>query len=264
VLEPGVRDADGYLTRAEAAAAFAAEHMLVEGRLRRVHKDGRAYVDGTLEDHAFLILGLLELFQAGGDPRWLRLAVQLDADLAARFEDPAGGFFRTADDGEALIAREKPVHDGAMPSGNAVHAHNLLVLAALTGDDAYRQRADLLLVALGPLLEQMPWAATDLLLALQLRHQGVAELVLVAPHGRDELRPVLEAVAAIHAPGLLLVTAVEGGQSQALTAELPLLRERGALDGLPTAYLCQGGSCQLPTTEVGVLVEQLEGLYSGG
>ena len=260
VLEPGARSADGYLARAEAAAVFVAEHMIVEDRLRRVHKDGRAYVDGTLEDHAFLIFGLLELFQAGGDPRWLRLAVQLDVDLAAHFEDPAGGFFRTAEDGEVLIAREKPVHDGAMPSGNAVHARNLLVLAALTGDDAYRQRADRLLVALGPMLSQAPWAATDLLVALQLRHQGVAELVLVAPRDRDELRPMLQAIARIHAPGLLLVTAVAGERSRALAAELPLLRDRGALDGRPTAYLCRGGSCQLPTTEVEVLVAQIEGL----
>jgi uncharacterized protein YyaL (SSP411 family) len=260
VLEPGQRAQAGYLERAEAAAGFVLASMVVDGRLRRVHKDGRAYVDGTLDDHAFMIAGLLELFQASGSARWLDAAVGLDAALAARFEDPAGGFFRTAADGEILLAREKPVHDGAMPSGNAAQAHNLLVLAALTGDDAYRQRADRLLVALGPTLGQAPWATTDLLVALQLRHQGAAELVLVAPRSRDDLRPMLEAVATVHAPGLLLVTAVDGEE----LLDLPLLRERGALDARPTAYLCQGGSCRLPTTEIDVLLRQIEGLYGGG
>ncbi len=262
VLEPGSRDVGGFLVCAEAAARFLLGEPRPGGRLQRVHKDGRSYVDATLDDHAFLILGLLELYQAGGDPHWLEQAVTLDRELASRFEDPAGGFFRTANDGEALLAREKPIHDGAMPSGNAVQAWNLLVLAALTGDDGYRVRADRLLVALGPVLQQAPWAATDLLLALQLRHQGVAELVLVAPTDRGDLAPFLEAVAPLHLPGLVLVTAVQGPDQAAQAVLTPLLRDRPAMEGLATAYLCQGGSCRLPTTAPGELVEQLEALFA--
>ncbi len=257
VLEPGAVGSGRYLLRAESAAAFILEDMIVEGRLRRVHKDGRAYVDATLEDHAFLIAGLLELYQAGGSLRWLDAAVVLDGDLGERFEDPAGGFFRTSVDAEALLAREKPVHDGAMPSGNAVHAHNLLLLAALTGDDAYRERVDRLLVALGPVLREAPWTATDLVLALQLRHQGPLELVLVAPE-RAELRPWLEVLAGRHTPGLVLVTAVEGPELEAQAERVALLRGREALDGKVTAYLCQGGSCELPVQETEALMEQLE------
>jgi len=261
VLEPGRRDSGGYLLRAEAAASFVLDRMRVEGRLMRVYKDERAYVDGTLEDHAFLIMGLLELYQAGGGERWLEAALSLDGELAARFEDPAGGFFRGASDGETLLAREKPTQDGAMPSGNAVHAANLLALSAITGDDAFRQRADRLFVALGPALEQTPWGVTDLLLALQQRHQGLTELVLVAPNDRSELEPWFEAVAGVHAPGLLLVSAVQGAELEAQSSRVALLRGRGALDGAPTAYLCQDGSCQLPVTEPAALVQQLEDLF---
>ena len=261
VLEPGRNEPGGSLARAAAAADFALNRMRPEGRLRRVYKDGRAYVDATLEDHACLILGLLELYQASGEVHWLEEAIALDQELSARFEDPVGGFFRTASDAEVLLAREKPVHDGAMPSGNSLQAHNLLTLATLTGDDGYRQRADRLFVALGPVLQGSPWAATDLLLALQGRHQGSTELVLVSPSDRAELIPMLEAIAPLHLPGLVLVTAVQGSDLADQAALVPLLRERPALDSSPTAYLCRGGSCQLPATDISLLLAQLDGVY---
>jgi uncharacterized protein YyaL (SSP411 family) len=262
LLQPGEDGPDGYLAAARAAASFLEGELLVDGRLRRVHKDDRAYVDAVLEDHSFVIAGLLELFQAGGERRWLDLALRLQASLDERFADPAGGYFRTAEDGETLLAREKPVHDGAMPSGNAVQARNLLWLAALTGDDAYRQRADRLLVSLEPTLRRAPLAVTALLGALQLRHAGTAELVLVAPGSRDELRPWLAALAPIHAPGLLVVPTMAGPELDALAERSPLLRGRGALDGRVTAYLCRGGACELPMTEPEALVAAVEALHA--
>jgi len=261
VLEPGSTRPGGYRARAEAAAGFLLDTMVVDGRLYRVHKDGQTYVAGTLEDHAYLIMGLIELFQASGELRWLEAAFALDAQLAARFEDPAGGYYRTASDVELLLAREKPVHDGAMPSGNAVQADNLLRLAALTGDDAYRRRADRLFVALSPTIGGTPIAVTDLLQALQLRHQKVAELALVAPSDPGELQPFLEAIASLHLPGVVVIPAVEGEDLDAAATLVAPLRERTALGGQPTAYLCQGGSCQLPTGDLTVLREQLERLY---
>jgi uncharacterized protein YyaL (SSP411 family) len=261
LLEPGRSDAGGYLARAEAAAGFVLEHMVVQGRLQRMHKDGRATVDGILEDHAFLVAGLLELFQASGAERWIRAALELDSALAARFEDPAGGYFRGASDAETLLAREKPLYDGAMPSGNAAQAHNLLLLGALTGDDGYRQRADRLLVAAAPLLERAPEAATELLAALQLRHHGIATLVLVAPGDGGALIPWLEALAPVHAPGLLVLPVVEGENIASLEPLVPSVRERPAAGGQVCAYLCQAGRCALPVTDVEGLLAQIEGLY---
>ncbi len=258
LAEPGRREEGGLLLRAEAAASFALTRMRSGERLHRAWAQGEAYLDATLEDHAFLVAGLLELLQASGDARWLEAALALDRQLAARFEDPAGGFFRGPSDGEALLVREKPVHDGALPSGNAVHAHSLLVLARLTGDDGYRQRADALLAALSSTLVRAPIAVTELLLALQLRHQRGAELVLVAPREQAELRPALEALAPLHSPGLLVLPVVEGPQREALAARLPLLRGRSALEGKPTAYLCEGGACQLPITGIEALVAAIE------
>ncbi len=257
VLEPGIGGGASFLARARRAAGFALSDLLVDGRLRRVWKDGLAYVDGTLEDYAFLAWGLLELHQASGELRWLEAAVALEVALAEGFEAPAGGFYRSAHDAEVLIARELPVHDGAMPSGNAVHARNLLTLAALTGDDAYRRRADRVFIALGRSLEEAPWAVSELSLALQQRHAGTVEVALVAPSDREELEPFLAALARQHLPHHVLAAAVVGKDLDAQAARVALLRDRATLGGQPTAFVCRGGVCQRPTTGVEAFVAQL-------
>jgi len=259
LLQPGRTGEGSYTWRAARAASFVLDHMRRSGRLLRVHKDGQARLDATLEDHAFLAWGLLELYQASGDLRWLHEALALDAVLAEHFEDiDAGGFFRSADDAEALLAREKPYQDGAIPSGNSVHAANLLRLAALTGDDRYRARVDSLLTGLGVPLNQSPFALSELLLAVQRRHAGSAELVLVAPSERADLQPFLRAIAAVYLPGHVVVTAVEGADLERQERAVPLLKGKLAMGGQPTAYLCFGGSCQEPTTDPARFVELLE------
>ena len=117
--------------------------MRERGRLLRSYSEGRARHDAYLEDYAFLIAGLVDLYEADSSPRWLEQAMALDRVLERHFEDKsAGGYFTTSDDHEALLARAKPAYDSAEPSGNAVQALNLLRLHELTGDDAYRRRAE--------------------------------------------------------------------------------------------------------------------------
>ncbi|HEV2064188.1 MAG TPA: thioredoxin domain-containing protein, partial [Thermoanaerobaculia bacterium] len=139
-----------YARTAAKAAGFILGKLLTGGRLSRSFKDGHTRHDGYLEDYAFFIAGLLDLFEATGDVRFLREALTLDRVLEARYEDKAnGGFFLTSDDHERLLAREKPAYDGAEPSGNSVQILNLLRLHEFTTNDAYRQRADRALAAFG-------------------------------------------------------------------------------------------------------------------
>ena len=133
-----------YLRAAQKAADFILNELMVDGRLMRSFFEGTVKYRGYLDDYAFLIDGLLTLFEATGQSKWLESSMMLESTLQAQFEDKTGGFFMTANDHETLIAREKPSYDGAIPSGNSVHALNLLRLHAFTTDDRYRQRAELL------------------------------------------------------------------------------------------------------------------------
>ncbi|HWL87659.1 MAG TPA: thioredoxin domain-containing protein, partial [Polyangiaceae bacterium] len=138
----------GYAAKAARAAHFVLDRLRRDGRLLRSFKDGEAKNDGYLDDYAFTIAALLDLFELTGEPQWLREGMHLDEVLAKHYADgPNGGFFLTSDDQPKLLAREKPGYDGAEPSGNSVSALNLLRLYELTFSQRYAERADRTLAA---------------------------------------------------------------------------------------------------------------------
>ncbi len=156
-----------YIDIAGKAARFIMENMMIQGRLRRSYNHGRAMHNAYLDDYAFFIAGLLDLFEADHDPFWLQTAVKLDDVLSAVYEDKeAGGFFMTADDHELLIARQKPSYDGAEPSGNSVAALNLLRLGTLTSKETYRLRGEKALKAFLGSPSSNPVAMSEMMLAL--------------------------------------------------------------------------------------------------
>ncbi|MDH3525183.1 MAG: thioredoxin domain-containing protein [Acidobacteriota bacterium] len=246
---------DRYLERAERAAGFAWSRLRAGGRLARSYREGRASNPAVLEDYAFLAAGYLDLYEAGHDARWLDRARELQATLDARYPAPGGGYYRTADDAPALLARERPAVDGALPSGNSVAALVLQRLGELTGDDAYRETADGLLASLAARLEEAPAGLTDLLLALEFRHARVQEVVLVAP-SEAAAQPFLERMRRRFAPHQVLIVAEEARLPE-LEKALPLLAGKTARDGKTTAYVCEQRVCQLPTTDVDEFAAQL-------
>jgi hypothetical protein len=242
-----------YAGRAARAADFLLAHRDREGRLPRAVIDGRAGSPAYLEDYASLAAGLLDLYEATGASRWLEAAIALDGVLARRFEDgEAGGFFRTAEDGEALLAREKPGNDGAEPSGNSVAVMNLLRLAELSGNDRYRQRADRALAAFGDVL------GSEMLLALDFALDTPKEIVIVATGGRTAAEPLLRAVRGTFAPNRVLVVPSDTRRGVDL---VPLLEGKVAQGGRPTAYVCERRRCDLPTTDPAVFAEQLRKVH---
>jgi len=132
-----------YLQVAERNATFLLSELRPNGRLLRTYKDGRAHLNGYLEDYTFLADGLLALYEASFDPHWFVEARRLMDEAITLFADEQnGGFFDTGSDHEALISRPKDIMDNATPAGNSVAIDVLLRLAAFTGDGAYRSRAD--------------------------------------------------------------------------------------------------------------------------
>jgi uncharacterized protein YyaL (SSP411 family) len=249
---------ESYARRAERAADFVLGRMRRDGRLLRSHKDGQARHDAYLDDYAFMIAGLLDLYEATGGTRWLREAIALDTVLEAHYEDKEhGGFFMTSADHEALLAREKPAYDGAEPSGNSVQALNLLRLHELTTDDRYRRRSDRALEAFGERLAQAPAALSEMLLAADFRLDTPKEVVIVARASRADAEPLLAKLRSAFLPNRVIAVAAEGEDLAAQSRLVPLLREKLSRKGPATAYVCERGVCRLPTADPDVFAEQL-------
>lgn len=225
-----------------------------DGRLRRSWKDGRATADGVLEDHADLAEGLLALYQATLDERWFIASVSLAEVILARFADPLGGFFDTADDAEQLVVRPKDLQDNAVPSGSAMAVTFLLRLTSLTGEPRYRAAADRALGTVGPSLSQYPTAFAQWLVALELAHAGLTEIAIVGDTAAEETRRLVRT--ASRGQSLLRVLAVSGAPA---SSAVPLLRDRFALNGRPTAFVCRDFACRQPVHEPEALAALLAG-----
>ena len=248
-------DEPAYARTAFRAAEYALS-MRRQGRLLRTATDSGPAGPAFLEDYAFLVAGLLDLYEAAPDPRWIAEARALQAVQDAHYASATGGYYRTAGDAEALIAREKPSRDDAMPSGNAVAALNLLRLAALTGEERYREQALAIFRDFHDALARNPAGRAELLIALDFALDTSKEVLLVAPAGGDA-KPLLDVLRRSFVPNRVLAAVEEGAQLAAHAEWVPLLRYKKARDGRATAYVCENRVCRLPTQDPGVLAEQL-------
>ncbi|MGH9364115.1 MAG: thioredoxin domain-containing protein, partial [Thermoanaerobaculia bacterium] len=247
-----------YAERASKAARFLLAKLRTVGRLSRSFKDGRASHGAYLDDYAFLVAGLLDLFEATGDARWLREAISLDRVLEAHYEDKqGGGFFLTSDDDERLLARERPSYDGAEPSGTSVQILNLLRLHELTSNEAYRRRAENALASLGGILQKAPAALSEALLAVDFATCKAKEIVIVTRRSRDEAEPLLARLRMTFLPNRVLLVVPEGQPLRDLARAAPLVEGKVAARGQPTAYVCKRGVCDLPTSDPAVFEKQI-------
>ncbi len=240
-----------YTERAERAARFILTNLYKKGRLLRSYKDGKAQLNGYLEDYSFFIAALLDLFEATGRTEWLKNAITLDRTLEKHYADKsAGGFFMTSDDHEKLLAREKPADDGAVPSGNSIAALNLLRLHELTTNDDYRKRAESILKAFSGTLTSQPVALSELLLAIDFHLDKPKEIVVVSPEGkRETAEPFLTELRRHFVPNRVLALVSEGKDQEILGAFVPLVTGKVAQQGKTTAYVCEKGICQFPTSD---------------
>ncbi len=242
-----------YVECAKRAAEYLLKVHLKDGKLLRTSLGGAARHPGLLEDHANLAAGLVDLFEATSQLHYLDAARALQATLKAEFADESGGYYRTPTQHEKLLAREKPLQDGAEPCGNSVAALTLLRLEALTGEASYRQEAEGILRSAASILEQVPAALGQMLLAVDFLTGDPLEIVLVRPDGGDDAALFGELARRF------LPNAVVMRISPASSVDLPLARERGPIAGKAAAYVCRRGACGLPVTSEGDLARQLDG-----
>jgi uncharacterized protein YyaL (SSP411 family) len=232
-----------YVDAALAAGRLLVDVHLVDGRLRRVSRDGRVGAPaGVLEDHGAVAGGFLALCGATGDERWLARGLDLLDDAIVHFRAPDGGFFDTPDDGERLVARPRDPGDNASPSGTSATIHAFVAAHALTGDGRWRDAADEALAGVADLARRAPRFAGWSLAAAQALVDGAPEIAVVGPAG--DVRADLERQGR-RWPGAVVAVA-EGSRDGIL-----LLRDRDPVGGEPTAYVCRGNVCDRPVVSPG-------------
>ncbi|HWD64636.1 MAG TPA: thioredoxin domain-containing protein [Solirubrobacteraceae bacterium] len=237
-----------YLTAARECARFVLDHLRSEdGRLLRTWKDGQAKLDGYLEDHAFLLQGLLVLYEATFDTEWYAAAANLGETLLDRFADSEhGGFFTTAEDQAHLLVRRKDLEDSPIPSGNSAAALGLLRLARLSGDDRFERAARGILKLNGPVALRFPTGFGHLLQALAFDRAPVREVAIVG-EGAEGAGPLARTVRGRFRP----FTVLAGGPPEPRDGSLgvPLLAGRPMVGEHPAAYVCERFTCQAPVTD---------------
>ncbi len=252
-------DAD-YLKAAEGAARCVRTQLFDEARgtLVRNYREGRSAVEGFADDYAFVIQGMLDLYEASFEVEWLKFALQLQETQDRLFLDAEhGGYFSGTGNDPSILLRMKEDNDGAEPAASSVAALNLLRLAQMRGDASYRERAEKTIAAFGATLTRVPSAMPQMLVALDASLSKPRQVVIAGAREAAETRALLREVHQHYAPNRIVLLA-DGGSGEAFLAEkLETLREMKMQDGLATAYVCENFVCKAPVHDPAALRAQL-------
>jgi uncharacterized protein YyaL (SSP411 family) len=246
-----------YDRAARAAADFVLNRMRTpDGRLLHRYRKGEAGITGLLDDYAFMIWGLMELYEATFDAGYLKAAVQLNDEALKRFwDDDRGGLFLTPEDGEQLIVRRKDVYDGAIPSGNSVSMSNFLRLARYTGRIDLDEIAAKIGRAFADQIRQMPSAHTQFLVALDFALGPAYEVVVVGPGGDEGTLEMLNALKTRFLPNRIIIHRPSEASSSDIDSIAQFIKNHTAIKGNATAYVCLNNACKAPTTDIKEMLE---------
>ncbi len=252
-------DEPAYFGAATRAMEFVLSRMYDArtGRLLRRYRDGEAAIPGFLDDFAFLIAALLDLYETDFNPQRLELAITLAGKMRQLFEDSAeGAFFTTAAGDPNLVLRMKDDYDGAEPSGNSIALLDFERLAHFTDCAEYRQTAERTLRALGPKMAGQPVAVPQMLVAFDYSLAVRREVVIAG--AIEQTRPFLHQLRTRFLPHTVVLLVDSEDTRRKLEHIFPAAADMRSLNGQPTAYVCQGYVCQLPVNEVSKFVELLQ------
>jgi uncharacterized protein YyaL (SSP411 family) len=238
-----------FLQAAQRAASFVADRLWDERArtLLRRFRDGRAEIDAYAEDYAFLVFGLLELFQADSDPRWLAWAIELQRRQDDLFwDEQGGGWFSTTGRDPSVLLRMKEDHDGAEPSASSMSVMNLIVLSHLVEDPRWPERIERTLRLFGERLEVASRAVPMMAAALSTYTAGMQQVVLVDGQGVEKLAA---AIAQRYLP-FAVVLRLTADRQDRLAELMPFVRTMTTVGGAAAAYVCRAFTCRQPVTNV--------------
>lgn len=247
-----------------AAAKKSADYVLStltdkDGRLLKRSRLGKAGLTAHLEDYAFVVWGLLDLYEATFDTHYLAEAIRLNDLMVKHFKDDKdGGFYMTADDAEKLLVRSKKLYGGAIPSGNAVAILNLTRLNRITANPDYEKEAHTTLKAFSAEVEKAPSAFPVVLVALDFLFGPSKEIVIAGKKDAADTKAMLAALSLPFLPNKVILFRPDG-DPESITKLAPYTKTQSSLGGKATAYVCSNFTCQRPTTDIKKMLESLGG-----
>ncbi|MBP7934966.1 MAG: thioredoxin domain-containing protein [Phycisphaerae bacterium] len=242
------------------AADFILTSMRENGRLMRTYRKGTAHTGGYLDDYAFFIEGLIELYESTFEKRWLDESVRLvDLMIDHFWDDANGAFFYTADDAERLIVRSKDSRDHATPSGNSVALMDLLRLAALLDRRDLRVKADRTIRAFAGAVTESPLSFARFLAGVAAAGSAPSEVAIVGSPNQTETRSLIHAVHEVYDPWrIVALLDPEDPDAAAWQDRIPLLQGKTRIQGRGAVYVCRNHTCRRPATDVETLRSELK------
>ena len=232
-----------YLDSATRCADFIWSRQWVSGKLLRVYKDGQSKIDGCLDDYAYFLEGLVTLYEAGLDSRWIERAKGLATTMIGEFWDEGeGGFFLSGRSGEQLISKLKNPADEALPSANAIAAQALLKLGRLTGEETYIRKTEETFKSFSGMMERSPVGFTGLLSAMSAFNLPPVEVVFAGPRDHSSFDEMWKTLHTDYRPNKVTLW----NEKESTGDLLPLAEGKTAEKGEPTVYLCQKNTCHAP------------------
>jgi uncharacterized protein YyaL (SSP411 family) len=250
-----------YAQAAEKSARFIIKHLVrQDGRLLHRYRDGESAITGMIDDYAFFIHGLIDLYEATFNPEYLREAKRLTDDMLKNFwDEKEGGFFFTSQDAEKLLLRQKEIYDGAIPSGNSIAALDLIRLSRLFAEKKFDTKAELLLKVFSPNISSNPDGYSQTLIALDFALGPSREIVIAGAEQHDKTDKMIGIIYRYFIPNKVVVfRPASGKEAQEIILLSPFLKDNIAIRGKTTAYVCVKYACQLPANSVEQLKNNLK------
>jgi uncharacterized protein YyaL (SSP411 family) len=250
-----------YVDAAQRAASFIRSHMwnANERTLLRRFRNGDAAVEGYAEDYAYLIFGLLELCQAGGDPSWLEWALTLQQRMDELFWDPiGGGWFSTTGRDPSVLLRLKEEYDGAEPAASSIAVLNLMTMSHLTGDPSMAEKIERTFAAFGGAMSTRGRVVPMMLAALSTRYIGMPQMVIVGREPGDA-SDLMSVVRRYYLPTAVVIP-IYDVHRPAWSRLLPWTEALRTREARATAYVCRDFACDMPATSAEELAAQLRAL----
>jgi uncharacterized protein YyaL (SSP411 family) len=254
-----VFDNNDYIIAAKKAADFILQKMIAENKhLLHRYRDGEVAVHGFLDDYAFFIWGLLELYESTFNVDYLKQAIHYNNILLKHFwDDNKGGFYFTPDYGEHIITRKKEIYDGAIPSGNSVAILNLLKLSRITMDMDFENKALDIVKVFSLIIENSSLGNTMTLSGLEFAYGPTFEVVIIGNEDSDDTKKMLKALRELYAPNKIVLFVPINKESPEILEITDFVKHKTSKDGKATAHVCINRFCKFPTTEIAKMIELL-------
>jgi uncharacterized protein YyaL (SSP411 family) len=256
-----VLNEERYLYAAEKATQFILKKLIrKDGRLLHRYRQDESAILGSIDDYAFFIQGLLDLYEASFNPDYLIEAKRLTQEMLRLLWDDAGaGFFFTSTDAEKLFYRQKEIYDGAVPSGNSIAILDLIRLARLTMEKEFEIKVDTMFKAFSNKISSSPQGSTQMLIALDFTLGPSREIVIAGEKKSETTKELLDVIFQRFIPNKVVAfRPAEESEAKAIISLVPFLKEQLPLEGKTTVYVCENYICKFPVTDKEKLIKLLQ------